>query len=213
MSLDPTAPIPPNLKRRRRFQLRRRRYMPESLGALAQDDLPPREDEGEIIPVREERSPCAEELEKLKDRLIRLQADHENYRKRVAREREEQTKFALEGLVRELLVSLDNFDRAMAHRVHSPEVDAFAQGLELTHQHLWETLRKHGVERIPALGQPFDPHLHEALATENVSGVEDGTVLDVLQEGYTLGGRVLRPALVRVAKADTGTASGGAVGD
>lgn len=142
-----------------------------------------------------------EEIERLKDRILRLQADHDNYRKRIAREREEQAKFANEGLMRELLTSMDNFDRALEHRKHTPEVEAFAKGLELMHQQLWDILKKHGLERIEAQGQPFNPHRHEAISTEEVGGVDDGTVLDVIQEGYTLHGRVLRPSLVKVAKA------------
>lgn len=180
---------PPVLGRRRGLALRRQRY--QSPGAAAAS-----------TPPREVEDPTASrEAEQLRSRLVRLQADHENFRKRVQREREEHAKFALEGVMKELIVSLDNFSRAMAHRAHTPELDAFCKGLELTQQHLWDTLRRHGLERIDAQGRPFDPHRHEAMAAEEIAGVESGTVLDVFQEGYTLSGRVLRPALVKVAKA------------
>lgn len=185
------SPLPPNLRRRQRYQLRRRRYgalTPEGdLGAGAQ-----------IIEV--ESQTTAEELEKLRERLLRVQADHENHRKRMLRERDEQARFALEGIMHGLILSMDNFERALEHRTHTPEVEAFAKGLELTHRQLWETLAKSGLERIEALGKPFDPHVHEAMATVEAEEVEDGTVLDVIQVGYSLSGRVLRPALVRVAK-------------
>jgi molecular chaperone GrpE len=191
------SPLPPNLRRRQRYQLRRRRYgalTPESdLGAGAQ-----------VVEV--ESAAAAEELEQLRERLLRVQADHENHRKRMLREREEQARFALEGIMHELILSMDNFERALEHRTHTPEVEAFAKGLELTHRQLWETLAKNGLEKIEALGKPFDPHVHEAMATTEAEGIEDGTVLDVIQEGYSLSGRVLRPALVRVAKSKTESA-------
>ncbi len=175
-------------KRRQRAQRRRGRYPPEG-GAGPDAGATPE---------------ASEEAEQLRDRLLRLQADQENARKRQSRQREEQAKFAVEGLMKEIIVAIDNFDRALEHRAHTPEVEAFAKGLELTHRHLWEVLSKHGLARTEALGKPFDPHIHEAMATEEAAGVDDGTVLEVLQEGYTLHGRVLRPALVKVAKAAEG---------
>lgn len=178
----------PSQKSQRR--LRRRRYQGSP--------VPPEQEGGVIEPVEAETS---ETIEKLNDRLLRMKADYENFRKRVTREREEQAKFALEGLMKEIVVSMDNFDRALEHRAHTPEVEAFAKGLELTHRHLWDVLQKHGLERIDARGKMFDPMIHEALSTEEKSGVANGTVLDVIQEGYTLNGRVIRPALVKVAKA------------
>lgn len=189
------GPLPPNLRRRKRFQLRRRRYLPQAASAEVGENRPAG------TPGESGGADAAAEIERLGARLLRLQADHENYRKRVAREREEQTAFALAKIMRELLVVLDNFERAMDHRTRTPEVDAFAQGLELTHKQLRDVLTRFGLEPIPAQGQRFDPHLHEALATEEVAGVDEGTILDVLQQGYTLHGRVLRPALVKVAKA------------
>jgi molecular chaperone GrpE len=176
-------------------RLRRRRTRPDADAALPSDVI-------DIVENPKSGGPAADkdEIERLNERLQRLQADHENFRKRVAREREEQSKIALEGLMKDLIVSLDNFDRALTHRSHTPEVEAFVKGLELTHQQFEETLRRAGVERIEAEGQPFDPHRHEAIATEPAADVDDGTILEVIQDGYTLSGRVLRPSLVKVAK-------------
>ncbi len=187
MTIPGVNSLPPSAVRR----LRRARYRaaPESglaavvPGAVAQD------------------AALSEEIERLRNRLLRLQADHDNFRKRMAREREEQAQFAHEGLMRDLLASMDNFDRALAHRKQTPEVEAYAKGLELMHQQLWDNLARHGLQRIEAQAQPFDPHRHEAISAEEVSGVDDGTILDVIQEGYVLHGRVLRPSLVKVAKA------------
>ena len=187
---SPLSPGTPRLRRRQRYQLRRRRY--EAIAASAAVPEP-----SELVSPSESSS---EEVDQLRARLLRLQADHDNYRKRVLREREEQAKWALEGLMHELITSMDNFDRALEHRAHTPEVEAFAKGLEITHRQLWESLAKQGLERIEALGKPFDPHVHEALATEVADGVEEGAVLDVIREGYSLNGRVLRPSLVKVAR-------------
>jgi molecular chaperone GrpE len=130
------------------------------------------------------------------DALQRLKAEFDNYRKRAARDQESFAARANEGLVRDLLPVLDDLERAVEaareHRTRSVE-----EGVALVHRALGETLLKQGLEEIPTNGQ-FDPHVHEALLSQP-SDADEGSVIDVVQKGYKLGDRVLRPARVVVA--------------
>jgi len=188
MSLTPSSPM----RRRQRYQLRRRRYQPLDMAAAPISEPLPAMSAGS--------AEQGQEVEDLRDRLMRQQAEHENHRKRLDRVTDERVKFALEGLLTEILPVIDNFERAVSHAGDNPEVIAFAKGMELTHRQLLDTLGKQGLEKIPALGQAFDPHIHEAMGAEKADGVEEGTILEVIQEGYRLHDRVVRPALVKVAR-------------
>jgi len=145
----------------------------------------------------------AKEAERLYDRLLRLQAEFENYKKRVAREREEFIKFANESLLLEMLPVLDNLERAL-HLAHSgigPE--SLLEGVELTLRLFHATLERAGVKTIECVGQTFDPHFHEALLTvppEAGTDHDEDVVVEEIRRGYVLEGRVLRPAQVKVAK-------------
>ncbi len=134
------------------------------------------------------------------DRLLRKTAEFDNYRKRTERERKEFTEWATADLLAEVLAVLDDFDRALA--ADAP-VDAmpYKTGVELIRHSLHEVLRKRGVMPIDAIGADFDPHLHQAVAYEAVDGAREGEVVDELRRGYRLGDRLLRPSLVKVAKA------------
>lgn len=142
------------------------------------------------------------ELEALKDRHMRLQADFENHRRRTLKEREENARYGHENLVKDLLATVDNLDRAIDHARQSEGGDfqSMLQGVELVRRELLGALAKHGVEPIEAEGQPFDPNLHEAMAQEESDEVPAGTVVRELQKGYTLRDRLLRPARVMVSK-------------
>jgi len=136
------------------------------------------------------------------DRLLRKTAEFENYRRRIERERREQADQAVLDLLLELLLVVDDFDRALAAPSGtSPEAVAYRKGVELIQSKLHELLRRQGVRAIDVLGADFDPNLHQAVAHEPSPGHRDGEVIDEMRRGYMKGDRLLRPAMVKVAKA------------
>jgi molecular chaperone GrpE len=139
------------------------------------------------------------ERDELYDRLLRQAAEFDNYRKRIDRERRAAASQEVVNLLLELLLVVDDFDLAL--RVESDDLAAYRKGVELIHAKLHEMLRKHGVAPIEALGADFDPNLHQAVIREESPGHRDGEVIGELRRGYTLGDRLLRPAMVKVAQA------------
>lgn len=142
------------------------------------------------------------ELEETKQKYVRLAADFDNFRKRTLKEREEAHKYGHQNLVKDLLVSVDNLERAIAHAQKGEEggVEGLLAGVELVSRELAATLEKHGVTPIDAAGDPFDPALHEAMAQVPDASVAPNTVVEVFQRGYQLRARLLRPARVVVSK-------------
>ena len=140
------------------------------------------------------------ERDDLYDRLLRKTAEFDNFRKRVERDRKDMIEWAAADVLAELLPIADDFDRALAADA-PPEAQGYKAGLELIQRQLAELLKKRGVTVVDALGTDFDPHVHQAVAYEEVKGARDGEVVDVLAKGYKLGERLLRPAIVKVAKA------------
>ena len=132
-----------------------------------------------------------------REHLQRLQAEFDNYRKRVLREQTSAVEMASQPVIRRLLEVLDDFDLALMHAQDRPDFDRFLHGVELVYAKLLDTLRTEGLERMDVQGKPFDPEMHEALM-QSGEGDGDPIVADVLRPGYTLKGRVLRPAGVRV---------------
>lgn len=152
-----------------------------------------------------------EEYEKLKkdalkagenwDKLLRAQADFENMRKRLERDKQEFQKFAHEDIIADLLGILDDLERSVeAAEKKQENFDAFLKGIEMILSHLYELLKKRGVAPISAKGKKFDPNLHEALMQTPTPDHEDGEVIEEMQKGYTMGDRVIRTAKVCVAK-------------
>ena len=139
------------------------------------------------------------EKQELMDTLVRRQADFENYRKRVEKERQHDRHRGVELLVEGILPVLDAFDRALAAH-DDPAYAEYSKGFELIRKQLWDLLAKQGVERIDAVGKQFDPHLHHAIESVETTEHEEDTVIAEMQPGYTFHDRVLRPAMVRVAK-------------
>ena len=129
--------------------------------------------------------------------LQRLQAEFDNYRKRVLREQTAAVELAAEPVMRRLLEVLDDFELALIHAEEKPDYDRFLHGVELVYAKLLDALRSEGLERTEALGTPFDPEVHEALL-QTGDGDGEPVVADVLRPGYMLKGRVIRPAGVRV---------------
>ncbi len=137
-------------------------------------------------------------LEELRQTLLRRQADFDNYRKRIEKERFEDSRRATARVIEGLIPIIDGFEHALAaHR--EAEYDNYRKGFELIYKQLLDAVTKLGVERIDPLGKPFDPHLHQAVDRAETSDHKDGTILQVFQPGYVFHGRVLRPAMVRVA--------------
>jgi len=140
----------------------------------------------------------ANDLNDLRQTLMRRQADFDNYRKRIEKERADDSKRATARVVESLIPIIDGFEQALAaHR--EAEYENYRKGFELIYKQLVENVSRLGVERTDPLGKQFDPHLHQAMDRTETLQQEDGTILQVFQPGYVFHGRVLRPAMVRVA--------------
>jgi molecular chaperone GrpE len=138
------------------------------------------------------------DLEELRQSMLRSQADFANYRKRIEKERFEDSKRSIARVIEGLIPVIDGFEHALAaHR--EAEYENYRKGFELIYKQLLDNITKLGVERLDPVGKPFDPHLHQAVDREETSEHKDGTILQVFQPGYVFHGRVLRPAMVRVA--------------
>ena len=138
------------------------------------------------------------ERDTLLDRLARLQAEFENARKRASREQQEFREYALTDALKALLPTLDSFERALRNDSHDGA--EFRGGVELIYKQLQDALNKLGLRPVPATGEAFDPHHHEAIEMVDTTQAPDHQVLDELQRGYMLKNRLLRPAMVRVAR-------------
>ena len=146
------------------------------------------------------------ELERVRNQLLRTAADFDNYKKRTRRELVDAERAGREDAVRQLLPVFDNLERAATHTESATEVRSLAEGIALVLRQFVDTLGKLGVERVPAVGTPFDPAMHEAIQHLESVEADPGTVTVEVQAGYRIGDRLLRPALVVVAKAPTGKA-------
>ena len=151
----------------------------------------------EDAPAEDDTAALEAQLKEKSDRILRLQADFENFRRRTAKEKEELAAVITQNLLTDLLPLLDNFERAMA--VEQTDGEAFQKGVEMIFTQLREVMDKHGLENIEAEGKPFDPNVHQAVMRVENPEVEDGTITQVLQKGYQAKGRVIRPAMVQVA--------------
>jgi len=153
--------------------------------------------ESEYLKLKEE----ADKSKEYWDRILRLQADFENMRKRQERDRQDFVKFANEGIVLELLNILDDLERAvgLAESKHE-DLPAFLKGVEMILAHLYEMLKEHGVKPVEAEGKIFDPNVHEALMQVENKDLPEHTVVEELQKGYLLNDRVIRTAKVKVSK-------------
>lgn len=149
-------------------------------------------------------NPLQQELDELQDRLLRTAAEFDNYRKRTDRERRELSDYVTIDVMRDLLPIVDDLERALAAPANlaaNPEFAAFHQGVTLIHRQWLDLLRKRGVEVLECIGKPFDPEWHEAVADEPANGRPDGEITAELRRGYRMGAKLLRAAMVKVAKA------------
>jgi molecular chaperone GrpE len=159
-----------------------------------------RELEHRIEELAREGETLKAEIKDTKDRYLRALADFDNYRKRVARENDDRTRCANEELIRRLLEVVDNMERAVGASADSKDLEALRKGLELTYLSLREVLTKEGLCPIDCLGGKFDPNYHEAIMAVEKEGSQADSVVEEVQKGYVLNGRVIRPSKVVVSK-------------
>ena len=157
---------------------------------------------GDAIVSTDPAADLQRERDDYHDRWMRKAAEFDNYRKRIERERREQADQAVVDLLQELLLVVDDFDRALTVDSKSPaDSVSYKKGVELIHSKLNDLLKKHAVKPIEALGADFDPNVHQAVMHEAAEGHRENEVIAELRRGYMIGDRLLRPAMVKVAKA------------
>ncbi len=155
--------------------------------------------EAEVADLKGKLEAAVAEKAGLQDRVVRLMADFDNFRKRVKREKSDLIQFGNEALLRDFLPIVDNIERILTYSFQEGNWKSFQEGIELVLAEIHKTFSKYGVEPIEALGKPFDPNLHEAMQRCETDEAAPNTVVEVLQKGYLYRGRLLRPALVVVA--------------
>lgn len=146
----------------------------------------------------DEKAELQAQLEEEQNKYLRLLADYDNFKRRTKKDQELAKQFRSQSLLTDLLPVMDNFDRALAVEAKSEESASLLKGLEMVKKSLADAVAAEGLKEIKAVGEPFDPHFHQAVMQESDADSEPGTVLQELQKGYTLNGRVLRPAMVKV---------------
>jgi molecular chaperone GrpE len=158
-------------------------------------------DDSEGVSTREADAPTGlrEERDRLQDRLLRTAAEFDNYRKRIERERRELSEYAAADIVADMLPILDDLERAL-NAAAGPDAEAYRKGVELIHKQMLDLIRKRGVKPIEAVGKDFDPNVHQAVIHEASTEHREGEIIEELRRGYMLGDRLLRPAMVKVAK-------------
>jgi molecular chaperone GrpE len=175
------------------------KHSPDAAGPAPAVTDPPQTGEDQAAAESPETAAIRRERDDFYDRLLRKTAEFDNYRNRLERERREQADQAVVDLLQELLMVVDDFDLAL--RVEAGEgAKSYRKGVELIHAKLQDLLRKRGVRGIEALGADFDPNVHQAVSHEASPEHREGEVIGELRRGYMLGDRLLRPAMVKVAK-------------
>jgi molecular chaperone GrpE len=157
--------------------------------------------DGDLRQLQERLQAAEEERDKFRDLYQRARADFDNYQKRSQRDQAQERRFAHGNLALDLLPVIDNFDRATAAAKQAGETGPLVQGVALVQSQLLDLLRRHGITPIDAVGQPFDPNLHQAVMQQPTAEKPPGTVLQVLEKGFLIHDRVLRPARVVVSAA------------
>jgi len=177
-----------------------------TIDTIGQELLHPSEEgreekDEEIEELRKKLEEKEKEIKGHHDRLLRLAADFENYKKRAAKEKEEWTKFANEDLIRTILPFIDNLERAVNHAEKIADTGVLIEGVRLTIQQLLQGLNRFGLSAFQSVGKPFDPTVHEAMLVVETDQHEPNQVVEEFQKGYLLNERLLRPATVSVSKA------------
>lgn len=167
---------------------------------IAPDTAPEGDGIPELDALNQELEILRQKVSENLDKALRAQAEMENLRKRTARDIENAHKYALEKFISELLPVLDSLELGIEASTTAGEIDSLREGMELTLKKFQDTLSKAGVELIDPQGEKFNPEMHQAVSMQDIEGTESGTVVAVMQKGYALNGRLVRPSMVIVAK-------------
>ncbi|MBP3951316.1 nucleotide exchange factor GrpE [Bacillus suaedae] len=152
----------------------------------------------EEVEVQTTEAKLEAEVAELTNRLLRAQADYDNFRRRSREEKEAAAKYRSQTVIEALLPVIDNFERALLVKPEAEEAKSLLQGMEMVYRQFQDTLKNEGVEVIKTVGEAFDPHVHQAVMQVEEAGFESGHVVEELQKGYKLKDRILRPAMVKV---------------
>lgn len=170
----------------------------DSAAETSAEQLSTEDQEEQPEEIVDEAAELRLELEAEQNKYLRLLADYDNFKRRTQKDKEIAGKFRAQSLLTDLLPVLDNFERALSVEAKSEESKSLLKGVEMVQNSLLEAVKREGLEEIKAVGEAFDPNFHQAVMQEKDGNAEAGTVLQELQKGYTLKGRVLRPAMVKV---------------
>ena len=154
--------------------------------------------EVELQDVKQQKVELEAKLEEAENRILRMQADFENSRRRARLDLEATEKYKSQGIITELLPAIDNFERALKMEADNDQAKSLLQGMEMVYRSLIDTLKKEGAEQIEAVGKEFDPHLHQAIMQVEDGNFGSNIVVEEFQKGYILKDRVIRPAMVKV---------------
>nr|WP_319638043.1 nucleotide exchange factor GrpE [Cytobacillus luteolus] len=156
------------------------------------------EEQDELTKANEKIADLEQKVQEYENKLYRVQADFENYKRRVRLDQEAAQKYRAQSLISDMLSSIDNFERAMKIDAEDEKTKTLLQGMDMVYRGLIEALKNEGVEIIDAVGQQFDPQLHQAVMQVEDSEYESGVVIEQFQKGYKLKDRVIRPSMVKV---------------
>ena len=191
------------MKKEKKEELEETKDIPDSEDKTEEDiETEVETEEEEIVEDINEESleeKLTKQIEKLKNDYARAYADTENLKKRLNAEAESVRKYRIQSFAKEILPVIDNLERALATEVHESD-ESFKKGIEMTYNQLIAALKNEGVEEIDCLNKPFDPNLEQAIMQEKKDDVEAGIVIEILQKGYLLKDRILRPAMVKVSE-------------
>jgi molecular chaperone GrpE len=171
---------------------------------FAEEELPSEEENSEqnsqveFEEVKKQNEELAAKLEEAENRILRMQADFENSRRRARLDLEATEKYKAQSLITELLPAIDNFERALKMEVDSDQAKSLLEGMEMVYRSLLDALKKEGAEQIEAVGKEFDPHLHQAIMQVEDSNFDSNIVVEEFQKGYMLKDRIIRPSMVKV---------------
>ena len=170
-------------------------------GEAGSTQLPLETEAGAVERLEAEMEQLRSEMAEMNDRYLRTMADFDNFRRRFRQDKDDAIRYGVGSLLLDMLPVLDNLHRALAAAERSPDPAALTQGVELTRSQFEQVLERRGVAPIVALGVEFDPNLHEAVGRMPMAGKPEGTIVEEIERGYTLDGKVLRPSKVLVAMA------------
>ncbi|MCY9181720.1 nucleotide exchange factor GrpE [Bacillus haynesii] len=168
----------------------------EAEQTAAEADAPAEDTQTEML--EKQLKELQERLEEKENKLLRVQADFENYKRRARLDLEAAEKYRSQRIISELLPALDNFERALQIDPDNEQTKSLLQGMEMVHRQILEALKNEGVEQIPSVGEQFDPNLHQAVMQVEDEAYESNAVVEELQKGYKLKDRVIRPSMVKV---------------